>query len=93
MAGYMPIGDFKIVYVDGSSEVAQSNFRGIVEVERKWPGDTVPGVEAISLAVWYYLGCPDGFDEWLGRVHNIEPATTAGEVDPEDPPLPAVGDD
>jgi|1186.fasta_scaffold615493_2 hypothetical protein len=94
MAGsFMPIGDFKVTYVDGGTEVVQSNFRGLVEVERKWPGDTIPGVEAMGFAVWHYLGCPDEFDTWLDTVHLIEKATTEGEVQPGDPTPPAVGDD
>lgn len=95
MPGFMPIGDYKVTYTDGETVVAQSNFRGLVEVERRWAGDKeVPGVEAIGLAVWFYLECPGGeFEAWLERVHLIEPATTEGEPSIEVPSQPAAGDD
>jgi hypothetical protein len=92
-SGFMPIGDFKVTYRNGETAVAQSNFRGIVEVERRWPGDEpTPGVEAMGLAVWHYLDCPGEFDDWLISVHTIEAATTEGEVAPEVPTDPTVGD-
>lgn len=94
MAGFMPIGDYKVTYTNGETAVAQSNFRGLVEVERRWSGDNAPGIEAIALAVWWYLGCPGGdLDDWLATVHLIEPATTEGEVHPEVPIPPAPGVD
>lgn len=94
MPGLMPIGDFKVTYTNGETVVAQSNFRGLVEVERKWAGDKeAPGIEAVGLAVWHYLDRPDeSFDEWLSTVHLIEPATTEGEA-LEVPTGPTVGDD
>jgi hypothetical protein len=75
MAGFMPIGDFRVVYVDGHTEECTSNFLGLCEIERRWPdADTAPGVQAVAVAVWYYLGCPDeNLDKWMATVHNVEP--------------------
>lgn len=96
----MPVGDFTVTYTDGSTEDVQSNFRGLVEIERRWPGqENVPAVEAIGIAVWHYLGCPgESLDDWLGRVHLIEDAeelarrTKVTELpEPEVPTEPAVG--
>lgn len=83
MSGFMPIGDYKVTYMDGETVVAKSNFLGLVEIERRWPGDEMPGIQAISTAVWFYLDCPgDDFDSWLKTVHLIGPAEeeTAQEV-------------
>lgn len=89
-AGFMPIGDFKVTYRDGTEELAKSNFRGLVEIERKWPGqDVAPGIEAMGLAVWHYLDCPGDFDDWLDSVHLIEAAEAKSED--EVPTQPAVG--
>lgn len=91
----MPIGDFKVTYVDGHTEEARSNFLGLVEIERRWPGDDdAPGVQAVAVAVWFYLGCPGGdLDEWMATVHNVEPVAEPVPVDgePAVPTEPAVG--
>jgi hypothetical protein len=93
MSGFMPIGDYKVTYTDGSSEVVTSNFLGICEVERRYPNGEIPGVNAMGLAVWYYLDCPGGdLDAWLKTVHMIEQATDSTEA-PEVPTDPAPGDD
>lgn len=92
MAGFMPIGDFKVTYTNGETAVATSNFLGLVEIERRWPGEKeAPGVQAIGVAIWYYLGCPgDDLDSWLATVHNVEPVE-AEETVQEVPTVPAVG--
>lgn len=91
MPGFMPIGEFKVVYVDGHTEECMSNFLGLVEIERRWPGqETAPGVTAVAVAVFYYLGCPgDDLDKWMATVHNIEPITE--DAAQEVPTSPAVG--
>jgi hypothetical protein len=88
----MPIGDFKVTYVNGETVVATSNFLGLCEIERRWPGqDNAPGVQAIGVAIWFYLGCPDGdLDSWLATVHNVEPVETEQPVQ-EVPTVPAAG--
>lgn len=99
MAGFMPLGDFKVTYTNGETAEAMSNFRGLVEIERRWPGaQDAPGIEAIGVAVYYYLGCPGGdFDAWLETVHLIEPANVessdngAETVDTADPTQAAPG--
>lgn len=93
MAGFMPIGDFKVTYVNGETAVATSNFRGLVEIERRWPaGSDAPGIEAIGVATWFYLGCPgEDFDTWLETVHLIEPSTDENVTDTADPTVPAAG--
>lgn len=93
MAGFMPFGDFKVTYTNGETVEATSNFRGLVEIERRWPGSNeAPGIEAIGVAVWYYLDCPgDNFDEWLSTVHLIEPAEQPATEDTADPTAPAAG--
>jgi hypothetical protein len=95
MSRFMPIGDFKVVYVDGTTEECKSNFLGLVEIERRWPNEeNAPGVTATAIAVFYYLGCPgQDFDKWLAKVHNIEPADKQdAEVELEDVPTePAAG--
>lgn len=93
MAGFMPVGDFTVTYTDGSTEEAKSNFLGLVEIERRWPGkEDAPGVQAIGVAVWYYLGCPgEDFDKWLSKVHMIEAAETKADADVV-PSEPTVGD-
>jgi len=95
MAAFMPLGDFKVTYTNGETASAMSNFRGLVEIERRWPGaQDAPGIEAIGVAVWFYLGCPGGdLDSWLETVHLIEPVTdtTSGVVDTEDPTQAAPG--
>lgn len=84
MAGYMPIGKFKVVYVDEHTEECKSNFRGLVEIERRWPDSDAPGVSATALAVFFYLGCPgEDFDKWLGTVYNIEPADVPADAKDE----------
>lgn len=96
-SGFMPLGDFDVTYVNGEVVRATSNFRGLIEVERRWPGtEEAPGLEAIALAMWFYLGEPlDNFDAWLSTVHSID--GVAQDVAPEDaPPVPtgpAVGVD
>jgi hypothetical protein len=91
MAGFMPIGEFRVVYVDGHTEECVSNFLGLVEIERRWPGEeTAPGVTAVAVAVFYYLGCPgDDLDKWLATVHNVEPIDKDAKTDV--PTSPAVG--
>lgn len=93
MAGFLPIGEFKVTYTNGETATAVSNFLGLVEIERRWPGQTdAPGVTAIGVAVWYYLGCPGGdLDAWLATVHLIEPAETESAETIEVPTQPAVG--
>lgn len=93
MAGFMPFGDFKVTYTNGEEVEAVSNFRGLVEVERRWPGNAdAPGIEAIGVAVWFYLGCPgDDLDSWLSTVHLIEAATPPPIEETADPTAPAVG--
>ena len=93
MPGFMPFGDFKVTYTNGETATAVSNFRGLVEIERRWPGDTeAPGIEATGVAVWFYLGCPgEDFDSWLATVHIIEPAETPPTENTADPTDPAVG--
>jgi hypothetical protein len=99
MAGMMPIGDFRVTYIDGTSEDAASNFLGLVEVERRWPGqEQAPGITALATATWFYLGCPDDdLDKWLSRVHLIERLPDAqdeeesDEDEDEGPTTPAVG--
>jgi hypothetical protein len=84
MQGFMPIGDYKVTYVDGRVESTTSNFLGLAEIERRWPGDQVPGVQAIATAVWFYLGCPgENLDAWMATVHLVEqaePQETVQEV-------------
>lgn len=91
MAGFMPIGTFRVIYTDGTTAEAQSNFLGLCEIERRWPNsETAPGVQAIGVAVWYYLGCPGAdLDSWLATVHNVEPVEQ--DVAAEVPTGPAVG--
>lgn len=85
----MPIGDFIVTYTDGHTETAKSNFRGLVEIERRWKGDEeVPAVEAISIAVWHYLGEPGtDMDSWLSTVHLVEsvPDEKAEDAVPTEP--------
>lgn len=89
--GFMPIGEFRVIYTDGHTEDAKSNFLGLCEIERRWPGqEEAPGVQAVTVAVWYYLGCPDdNLDAWAATVHNIEPVEDPAET--EVPTPPAVG--
>lgn len=88
----MPIGDFKVTYVNGETATAKSNFLGLVEIERRWPGDeNTPGIQAIGVAMFYYLGCPGGdLDAWLATVHTVEPLESDTE-EAEVPTEPAVG--
>jgi hypothetical protein len=75
MQGFMPIGDYVVTYTNGETVTVTSNFLGLVEIERRWPGDEMPGVQAIATAVWFYLGCPgENLDAWLATVHLIGPA-------------------
>lgn len=91
MAGFMPIGDFKVTYVNGETVTATSNFLGLVEIERRWPGqENAPGVQAIGVAIWYYLDCPgENLDAWLATVHNVERIDDEAAV--EVPTEPAAG--
>ena len=93
MARFMPIGDFKVTYTNGETVTAVSNFLGLVEIERRWPGETeAPGISAIGVAVWFYLGCPGGdLDSWLATVHLIEPAEADDAEVIEVPTQPAAG--
>jgi hypothetical protein len=96
MAGFMPIGDFTVTYTNGETVLATSNFLGLVEIERRWPGQSeVPAATALGVAVWFYLGCPGGeLDEWLATVHLIERTEdSADDAVPvaEVPTPPAVG--
>jgi hypothetical protein len=95
MGGYMPVGRYKVVYVDEHTEECKSNFLGLVEVERRWPdGDKTPYISATAFAVYHYLGCPgEDFDKWLATVYNIEVADEdeATDADTEVPTEPAAG--
>ena len=91
--GFMPIGTFRVIYTNGETAETKSNFLGLCEIERRWPNsDSAPGVQAIGVAVWYYLGCPGGdLDAWLATVYNVEPVADDEEADTEVPTQPAVG--
>ena len=96
MSGFMPIGDFRVTYRDGSSVVVASNFAGLVEIERRWPGrDEVPAITALAIATWHYLDCPGELDEWMKTVHLIEGVDLTepaeGDDEPAVPTEPAVG--
>ena len=87
---FAALGDYKITYLDGRTEVARSNFLGLAEVEKRWPGEDVPVMEALAYSMWWYLDCPGDFTDFKKSVHNIEeqlPET----ADTADPTVPAVG--
>lgn len=88
-AGFAPIGKYTITYTDGHTEAAQSNFAGLIAIERRWAQDQEsPAIEAIAMAVWHYIGCPGDFEQWAETVHTIEPI---GDEASDLPTQPAVG--
>lgn len=89
---FAALGNYKITYVDGRVETARSNFLGLSEVEKRWPGEDVPVMEALAYSMWWYLDCPGEFEAFKKSVHLIEEDTPLAKVeDVADPTVPAVG--
>jgi hypothetical protein len=90
---FAPIGEYRVVYVDGTNETVKSNFRGLAEVEARWPnpnGD-FPVMTALICAIWWYLDCPDDFETFQRRVHEIEQINAAPkDADAVDPTAPVA---
>lgn len=88
----VPLGHFKVTYMDGVSEVAKSNFGGIIEVERKFGTDADGYATVLAFGVWCYLGHPgDDFESWAGGVHWIEPTEEPGAKPAMVPSEPVAG--
>ena len=90
MPAYIPLGRFKVTYLDGRTEEARSNFGAIMDLEADLP--EAPDGTVLAHGVWLYLGRPQGdVHDWAATVFLIEPLPA--EVDDTTPTLPVVGDD
>lgn len=91
MLEYVPLGEFKVTYLDGETQIARANFGAIMELEAAYIGDgKVPQATVLVRAMWLYLDRPkDSLEAWAATVHNIEPHKVDVGTDPSPP---AVGD-
>lgn len=93
MLEYVPIGEFDVTYLDGSSDIARANFAAVMELEANFaetPSEKIPGGTVLAKAVWMYLGRPkDSLEKWAENVHTIVPRPNGKSADPT---RPAVGD-
>lgn len=92
---YIPTGQFKVMYDDGTDADCKIRPIGVVAAERRWPGrqadgsDGYPSFEGLHFVVWCSMGQPDGdFDAWLAKIDDIQEIG----ADTPDPSPPAAGD-
>lgn len=87
---FVPLGEFEITYLDGSTEIARSNFGAIMELEAEYlTAEHVPNATVTVRALWLFLGRPkESLDAWAATVHNFTPMKAVDS----DPSSPAVGD-
>lgn len=91
MPAFVPLGRYKITYLDGRTVEAVSNFGAIMELESERPESDGPRGTTLTHAVWLYLDKPDAdLRTWANSVHLIEPIEDTDAVDPS-PPVAAVG--
>jgi hypothetical protein len=90
---FVPLGRYKVTYLDGREEEVRSNFADIMRLEADLPSKDTPDGTSLAHGVWLYLGKPKGdIMAWAGDVHRIEPLGDEPEPEP-DPTPPAAGDD
>jgi hypothetical protein len=86
---YVPLGEFDVEYLDGTTETARSNFGAIMELETtysKVEDKKVPPGTVLVRAMWLYLRRPgESLEAWAANVHNIEPKANGATADPSPP--------
>lgn len=88
MPGLIPLGRYKVEYVNGETVEVLSNFGAIMELERLLPGDDSPNATTLVTGIWLFLGKPDDDPEkWACNVHQITPM----EPEARDPSGPEAG--
>lgn len=87
MPNYVPLGRFKVTYLDGRVEEVRSNFAAIMDLEAELPEAATPDGTVLARGVWLYLDRPQGdLRKWAAGVWLIEPMPIeAGEADPSPP--------
>ena len=59
MLDFVHLGEFEVTYLDGTKEVARSNFGSIMEMEREYADvKEIPPATVLVRAMWLYLGRP-----------------------------------
>jgi hypothetical protein len=90
MPAFVPLGRYKITYLDGRTEEVRSNFAGIMELEADKPEEDVPYGTALAYGIWIFLGRPgDDVKDWAVDVYKIEPVDD--DKPAPDPTVPVVG--
>lgn len=88
MPSLVPLGRYKIEYLDGTTEEVRSNFGAIMELEELLPGDDTPSATTLLTGIWLFLGKPDGDPrQWANNVVDVAPV----EPEPTDPSPPKAG--
>jgi len=89
MPNALPLGRFTVTYASGETVEVQSNFYGVMEIERAYPEPDAPFGTVLAFGIWTYLGCPDeSLNEWAKTVTMIEPKA---DEKAETPTRPVVG--
>lgn len=93
MPSFIPLGKYKVTYLDGRVEDARSNFAAIMDLEAELPNVNAPDGTVLAHGIWIFLGRPkNDLRAWAADVYRIEPVADPTETT-EDPTPPAVGDD
>lgn len=89
MLDFVHLGEFEVTYLDGSKDVARSNFGSIMELERDYSDIAdIPGATVLVRSMWLYLGRPkESLDAWAATVHHIEPVPKKVATNPTEPAL------
>lgn len=86
MPSLIPLGRFKVEYMNGEIEEVRSNFGAVMELEKELPEADTPGGTSLLYGIWLYKGRPlDDPIEFGRTVYNITPIETNGETDPSKP--------
>lgn len=93
MPSFVPLGRYKVTYLDGREEEVRSNFAAIMELEAALPSATAPDGTVLCHGVWLFAGKPkNDLAAWAGDVYRIEPVREDEETG-ADPTPPVAGDD
>ena len=93
MPSFIPLGKYRIEYLDGETEEIRSNFGAIMELEAELPDKDTPDGTVLLYGMWLYKGRPEGDPkEWGRNIFNITPVTDDAKSDTDPSPPPAGPD-
>lgn len=93
MPAFVPLGKYRITYLDGRVEEVRSNFAAIMDLEAELPNASTPDGTVLCHGAWIFAGRPkNDLKAWAADVYRIEPVTDES-LEGTDPTPPAVGDD